>query len=368
MSKLSSKFLSFSDNFNITKKRMIFFLIPVVVILVMIIAFAAFAITGGAFSKGINLSLDFTGGTSVSVKLDNLDNNDVFNAESAKIVKIINDAGYACSEPQLSGSGLDAAIYIKYQNENDNIGTTNAQIVEKIEELYPDLVFGEDITVDAISSSAATRLVKEALIAIAVIWAVIFVYILIRFELWSGLAALIGLIHDVIMMVCFTIICHIEVNITYVAAIITIIAYSINNTIIVFDRVREHVKMAPLDLKSNTVEFVVNKSTGEMLGRSIGTTVTTLIPIILLACIGSSSLQVFALPIMFGLLAGTYSSIFISPNLYVLFKGARVKKLATGYVGAVKTTEGGTPVATATDKAKAKKANTSKVYKKYKKK
>jgi len=360
MSKLSDKMLQISGNFNVTKKSIVFFVIPIVVLLIAIIVFASCAAVNGNFAKGINLGLDFTGGTILTVELPDLDNDDVFKAESDKLVSYIESKGYECSEPQLTGSGSDAAIQIKYQNTTN--GDDNIAIATYVNDMYPE-IGATEISTEFVSGSAAQTLVKEALIAILVIWAVIFVYILIRFELWSGFAALLGLIHDVVMMVCFTIICRIEVNITYVAAIITIIAYSINNTIVIFDRIREHVKQAPLDLKNNTVEYVVNKSTGEMLGRSIGTTITTMIPIILLACVGTESLATFALPILFGLIAGTYSSIFVAPNFYVLFKGARIRKKFSGYVGAQKVAIEGASV-----DAKPEKVNNAKTFKRYKRK
>ena len=365
MSKFFNKIDAFSDRFNITKRRVIFFLVPVVILLVAVIVFAAFSITGGGASNGINLGLDFTGGTSITVKMPNLSDSKVFDEKAAELVQIIKDAGYTCSEPQLTGTGSEAAIYVKYQNQDSDIDASNAAIVDALQAKYSDLVYGTDIVVESISSTAATRLLKEAAIAIAVIWAVIFVYILIRFEIWSGIASLIGLIHDVLMMVCLTVIFRVEISITYVAAIITIISYSINNTIVIFDRVREHVKLAPLDVKFNTVEMVVNKSVGEMLTRTAGSSFTTMIPIILLACIGTESLSLFALPILFGLISGTYSAIFISPNIYVLLKGARVRSKFKGYVGAQKAD--GT-VSAPVDKAKAKKANKTKAYKHYKRK
>ena len=366
MSKLLNKIDAFSDRCNITKKRAIFFIVPIVIFLVAVIVFATFSITGGGAINGINAGLDFTGGTSITVKMPNLSDSKIFAEKSAELVDIIKDAGYTCSEPQLTGSGSEAAIYVKYQNQNADIDASNAAIVNALQSKYSDLVYGSDIVVESISSSAATRLLKEAAIAIAVIWAVIFVYILIRFEIWSGIAALIGLIHDVLMMVCLTVIFRVEIGVTYVAAIITIISYSINNTIVIFDRVREHVKMAPLDLKVNTVDMVVNKSVGEMLTRAAGSSFTTMVPIILLACIGTESLQLFALPIFFGLLAGTYSAVFISPNIYVLLKGARIRSKTKGYVGAQKAD--GTVSAPVVDKAKAKKANKTKAYKHYKRK
>ena len=167
------------------------------------------------------------------------------------------------------------------------------------------------------------------MISLAVIFVVMLVYIAIRFELWSGISALIGLIHDVLMMIAFTIIFHIEVNTTYVAAVITIVAYSINNTIIVFDRVRETTRLAPKVGKIN-LDSYVEEAVNDTFTRSAVSTITTMIPVFLLGCFGVLSLKQFAWPIMFGLIAGTYSSLILAPTVYYLIRtavmNAKVKK------------------------------------------
>ena len=158
------------------------------------------------------------------------------------------------------------------------------------------------------------------------------VYIAIRFELWSGISALIGLIHDVVMMIAFTIIFHIEVNTTYVAAVITIVAYSINNTIIVFDRVRE---LMPKNQQGYVnaklpLDHYIEEAVNETFTRSAVSTVTTMIPVFLLGCFGVLSLRQFAWPIMFGLIAGTFSSLLLAPTVYYLIRkainDAKIKK------------------------------------------
>ena len=146
------------------------------------------------------------------------------------------------------------------------------------------------------------------------------VYIVIRFELLSGLAAVVALAHDMLMMVCFMAIFHIELNSSFIAALITVLGYSINNTIIIFDRVRENMrfmfgKKGP-NGKLIKPAYIANKSVQETVWRSINTTITTLITISLVAIIGVSSIRIFALPIIFGLISGTYSSIFLAPTIW----------------------------------------------------
>ena len=196
---------------------------------------------------------------------------------------------------------------------------------------YP-AITADDVSLESISASSAKDLLEKALISLAVIFVVMLVYIGIRFELWSGISALIALIHDVLMMIAFTIIFHIEVNTTYVAAVITIVAYSINNTIIVFDRVRE---LVPKDQQGFVraklpLDHYVEEAVNETFTRSAVSTVTTMIPVFLLGCFGVLSLKQFAWPIMFGLIAGAYSSLFLAPTIYYLIRkavnDARAKK------------------------------------------
>ena len=116
---------------------------------------------------------------------------------------------------------------------------------------------------------------------------------------------------------------HIEIGSSFIAALITILGYSINNTIIVFDRIRENQKS--LYHKNSTATFIANESIRETLMRSINTSITTLLTIAMVAIIGVPSIRVFALPIIAGLLAGTYSSIFISPSVWAMWKDRKRK-------------------------------------------
>jgi len=155
-------------------------------------------------------------------------------------------------------------------------------------------------------------------LSIAVAAALILVYVAIRFEILSGVAAVIALIHDLLVMSAFMIIFRIQVNSSFVAALITILGYSINNTIVLFDRVRENEKGYLLRDASPTE--LINTSVKDTLTRSINTTITTLITIVLLAIFGLSQMREFAMPIIFGLLAGAYSSVFVAPCLWAWMK------------------------------------------------
>lgn len=189
-----------------------------------------------------------------------------------------------------------------------------------------DMYSGRVTQGDLVGATVSTELLFNAILAVSLALVFMLCYIGLRFQLSSGLACIIALFHDIIVMFAFMAICHIEINSTFIAALITILGYSINNSIIVFDRVREN--MRSIFSKNMTPEQVANKSIKETLLRSINTTITTLIMILMVAILGVSDIKIFAFPIIIGLLAGTFSSICIAPSFWALFQrvGKKNKK------------------------------------------
>lgn len=189
-----------------------------------------------------------------------------------------------------------------------------------------DTYSGSVIGGDMVGATVSTELLFTAIIAVVLALMFMLSYIGIRFQISSGLACIIALFHDILIMFAFMAICHIEINSTFIAALITILGYSINNSIIIFDRVREN--MRSLSVKSMTPEAIANKSVKDTLLRSINTTITTLIMILMVAIIGVSDIRIFAFPIIIGLISGTFSSICIAPSLWALFQRATNKNRA----------------------------------------
>ncbi len=177
---------------------------------------------------------------------------------------------------------------------------------------------GEVVLSGAVGATVSTELIFNAVLAVVLALVFMLCYIGLRFQLSSGLACIIALLHDIIIMFSFMAICRIEINSTFIAALITILGYSINNSIIVFDRVRENKKS--IFNQSMSAEEIANKSIKETLMRSINTTITTLIMIVMVAILGVPDIQIFALPIIIGLIAGTFSSICIAPSFWALFQ------------------------------------------------
>ena len=348
MSKRKFNLLEVGSNLKVAGKWNIYLLVPAIIVLVAIIAFSIFSAVNGTAQQGMNLGLDFTGGTALTVKLGRDLTDEEFDTAGKAFVNIIEAKGFSASEPQKTGSNEETAIYIKYFNaaeDDDKLGDLNNEIVNEVAIKATEMGYdvnnsSESISWQAISAGSAQRLVRQAVIAIVITWVLVLIYVIIRFELWSGIAALIALMFDVIVMTSLTIIFHVPVNSTFVAALITIVAYSINNTIIVFDRVRDHVKNKGTAITADNIGFEVDTAVQETTGRSIATTVTTMITVIVLCIIGVDAVREFCLPVIFGLLSGVFTSLFIAPSLYVAMRlswfARKAKKAGYENVAAVK--------------------------------
>ena len=380
MSKKKISFFDLGNNLHVAGKWNYYILVPAVILLVAVIAFSIYAAVNHTASQGMNLGLDFTGGTSITITIGEDLTDAQYDQLSEAFVGIIEAKGFSTQNTQKTGSGTDTAIYIKYSNPtlDDQLSTLNTEIVNEVVaksgELGYSITAEENVSWQSISAGSANKLLRQAIIAILITWVLVLIYVIIRFELWSGIAAVIALMIDVIVMVSMTIICHVPVNSTFVAALITIVAYSINNTIVVFDRVREHVRSKGTQINSRNIGFEVDTAVQETTGRSIATTITTMITVLLLCIIGVDSVREFCLPVIFGLLSGVFTSLFIAPSLYVAMRMAWFKRHETvsGYIGATSSrTEAEVPVETAVRPAKKgkkkPKKNENLVYK-YKKK
>jgi len=185
----------------------------------------------------------------------------------------------------------------------------------------PDPYAGQAQHAGMTSPTIGTELLVSAILAVSLALVLMLIYVAFRFDLSSGASAVIGLVHDVIIMFSVMTIFHIEIGVTFIAALITILGYSLNNTIILFDRVRDKVK--PYGSKEFNTKQIANSAARDTIFRSFATTTTGLFPMLALliaGIIGVQSIVVFAIPIIVGLLAGTYSTLFILPSSWVGIK------------------------------------------------
>jgi len=293
--------MKFSRNFKYAA------LVSAVIILCGVIAAAVW---------GVNIGVDFSGGTLLT-----LDMGGPFDV--ADVTAALEKAGVTDAPVMKSGASgsaqTQAVVRMKAFADEEAENEARQKIVEALSEKYPDV---EIATVDRVGAVASADLVKSAILCVVIACGLILVYIWIRFELWSGIAAVVMLLHDVAIMLALTIILRVQINSPFIAAVLTIVGYSINNTIVIFDRVRENGKFKS---KKHYVltEELVDTSVRESLSRSVNTTITTLITIVALYVLGVDSIKEFALPIIIGLIAGTYSSILMAAPFWGFLAGKR---------------------------------------------
>ena len=264
------------------------------------------------FGHGINLGIDFAGGLSMQYDMK-------APVTSANVSAVLDGMGITSSTVTVQGRN-DNEVNIRIKDvSKDDIQKVQADFEEKIKKDYPEAVSVGDV--NYVGPVAGATLVKNAVISVLLAAALMLIYIAIRFDLNSGLAAVFGLVHDVLIMLSFMVIFRsiIQMNSSFIAAALTIVGYSINNTIVIFDRIRENAKKMPTVAR----EEVANISVKESLGRTICTTITTLITIVALCILGVASIREFALPIIVGILSGVYSANMINPYVWATLEEKR---------------------------------------------
>lgn len=288
-------------------KRKIFLAVSAAII---IAGFVAMGISKANSGDLLNYGIDFKGGTSTNVTFnDNLSLDQISSEVVPVVEKVTGDADVQTQ---------------KVANSNEVIIKTRSLSQDEREELHQAMVdnFGVDkekITEENISGAISNEMKFDALIATAIALVLMLIYIWFRFkDIKFAASSVICLIHDVLIVLAFYAIIRWSVGSTFIACMLTLVGYSINATIVVFDRIRENIKLLP---KSTPRSEIANKSITETLSRSIYSSLTTVIMVAVLYIFGVSSIKEFALPIMVGIIFGTYSSICIASNLWFIFGG-----------------------------------------------
>ena len=285
-------------------KKTVFIVISVAVILVGIVTMIANSAMG---RHALNFSLEFLGGTSTNV---------TFNEDMA-LADI--DAKVVPSIEKITG---DANVQVqKVTGSNEVIFKTRALNVQE-REAFNDMMESEfavpadKIVAETISSTISSEMSRDAVLAIIVATILMLIYIWFRFkDVRFGASSVICLIHDVLVVITFYALARITVGSTFVACILTIVGYSINATIVIFDRIREKLNATKDDLKT-----IVNESVNQTLSRSLFTSLTTFIMVAVLYILGVSSVKEFALPLMIGIICGTYSSVCLASAIWYLLR------------------------------------------------
>ncbi len=277
----------------------------------MIISFLV--IVGGiayGLITGYKFDVDFKGGTSISAELNcEFDNNEI-----QSIVKNITGTSVLV---QKKSSGNNAVSITTDPLETETLD----KVIAALEEKYPTM---SEPSTRNIQASYSKELLNSALLAIGVAIVLILLYIVIRFKtlgVGAAIAAIIALIHDSLFIIAVYGVIKFPINTTFVAVILTIIGYSINDTIVVFDRIRENRKKV---LRSKDLNEIVNISLTQCLGRTIVTSLTTVVTVIVVfifAFVNNQEvLMQFSLPLILGVIVGTYSSMFIVSPLWIIYE------------------------------------------------
>jgi preprotein translocase subunit SecF len=253
---------------------------------------------------GPRFNIDFEGGTMVHLKFDNIVQiEDVRNALAAR--------GYGESEIKHFGSEDEIVIRTGVEKTTDEMANT---IEPLIRDAFPENPFVEQ-RVEKVGPKIGKELIVKALYA--VFWAIVLIllYVMWRFEIKFALGAILALMHDVLITLGIFSLLDIEISAPIIAAVLTIVGYSLNDTIVVFDRIRENLKVKQKD--SGSYITIINRSLSETLSRTIITSVTTLIVVSILYVFGGEVLRSFAFALIIGIIIGTYSSLFVASPFVV---------------------------------------------------
>ena len=269
------------------------------------------------FGHGINLGIDFSGGLSMQYDMKTAVN-------ASDVTAVLDKMGVVDNTVQIQGANSNE-VNVRIKNlDKDDVQKVQADFEAGVKEIYPEAESVGDV--NYVGPVAGETLVRNAVISVLLAAALMLIYIAIRFDLNSGIAAVFGLLHDVLIMLSFMVIFRsvIQMNSSFIAAALTIVGYSINNTIVIFDRIRENAKKMPTIAR----EEVTNISIRESLGRTICTTVTTLITIVALCILGVASIREFALPIIVGIISGVYSANMINGYVWAFLEEKRRSRKA----------------------------------------
>jgi len=285
---------------SIIQNRKYFISVSIAVLLIGIIVMVINSVSGrGAFYYDV----DFTGGTSFQIDIGQAFNND-------DISKIISDVT-GQDAPQIQKVTGTNEVMIKMRSVDQD---TRGKLIQAITDKYN--ITADAFTYSDISATISADMQKSAVLAVVCACAAMLIYISFRFRnVRMGSAAILSLLHDAFIMIVFYAILRIPINYSFIAAVLTILGYSVNATIVIFDRVRENRTL----MRRTPLMELINTSITQTMRRSIFTLVTVFIVLLILYILGAASIREFALPIMIGVVAGGYSSIFLAGSFLYMF-------------------------------------------------
>ncbi|WP_153979748.1 protein translocase subunit SecF [Paenibacillus xylanilyticus] len=262
------------------------------------------------FSLGLNYAVDFRSGSNVDITVSKA-------ITSEQITPIIKDIGVNEGDVNIT-PGSDR-VNVRFSNVLDETQES------KFKEEFTKLDSAASYEVNTVDPEMAKELERNAIYAVLIASIGIMIYVAIRFEWRFAVAAVVSLFHDAFVVISVFSLFRLEVNLTFITAVLTIVGFSINDTIVIFDRMRENLRFAKKTTKADLRE-VVNRSLSQTMTRSLNTTFTVFIASLCLFIFGGESIRMFSLAMVIGTLFGAYSSIFIAAPLWFTLKGKQTTK------------------------------------------
>ncbi|MEB7823585.1 protein translocase subunit SecDF [Staphylococcus chromogenes] len=278
-----------------------------------------FALSGLIIAAGIiilfifklNLGIDFTAGTRIDAESNHA-------LKQADVEKKMDSIGLKPDQLSIGGNNdTKASMQFKHDLSKEEVSKVKSTIKDE---------FGHEPTVNTVSPVIGQELAKNAMLAVLLASIGMIIYISLRFEWRMGISSIISLLHDAFMIIAVFSLFRLEVDITFIAAVLTIIGYSINDTIVTFDRVREMLRKVKVITKEEEIDYIVNSAIRQTLTRSINTVLTVVVVVVALLIFGASSIFNFSLALLIGLVSGVFSSIFIAVPLWGILKKRELRK------------------------------------------
>ncbi|WP_445477894.1 protein translocase subunit SecDF [Lysinibacillus irui] len=295
---LSTKF----DRFDFVHNRKKFYTFSLAILVAGLVVLGIFR---------LNLGIDFSSGTRVQIEAEQ-------SLTKEEVEKYVDSIGFPSDDIVLSGEKSNSAV-VRYKTD-----LSQADILKFQKETTEK--YGHKPTVSTVSPTVGKELVKNAIKALALAAIGIIIYVAIRFEWRMGIGAIVSLLHDVFLIVAVFSFMRLEVDITFIAAVLTIVGYSINDTIVTFDRMRENLDQYDTITDREVLADIVNKSLRQTMGRSVNTVLTVIIVVVSLLIFGAPSIQNFSIALLIGLITGMYSSICIAAQIWYSLKIREMKK------------------------------------------
>lgn len=287
------------NKFSIVKHAKIFFSITAVVLIVGIVSM---------FTRGFNLGIDFTGGSILDIKFDQP-------VSVAQVRTVLSDHQLGSSVIQLGSSDQQVETSQSVLIRTGII--SDSQRVEVMNDLTGRLGKNEVLRVENVGATVGGDLVKSAIGAVVLSWVLMIIYITIRFELRFALAAIVALIIDVLVTLTWFSVLHLEIDSSFVAALLTVVGYSVNGTIVVFDRIRENLHT---HRRSESLGDMVDASIWQTMTRSVYTTLTTLFAVVAIFLFGGETIHNFSFAMLVGFGSGFYTSTFLAGSMWLFFR------------------------------------------------